>query len=102
MEHEGPELHRERLFPGRNVYPFLCVLSFDAVRDGLKGKLHLRCHNKLRLRALVVYVAPTVSKLRSQQTFETTLATPRYSASALDRDKIGCRFDDHESKLAPI
>jgi len=41
------------------------------------------------------------SKFRNQQDSETTLATPRYFASAVERDKVGSRFEDHESKLSP-
>ena len=40
-------------------------------------------------------------RLRIQQDSETTLATPLYSASALDRERVGCRFDDQEIKLSP-
>jgi hypothetical protein len=28
-------------------------------------------------------------------------ATARYSASALDRDTVGCRFEDHETSESP-
>lgn len=41
------------------------------------------------------------NKLRIQQESETTLATPRYSTSALERDKVGCLLDNQEIKLSP-
>jgi hypothetical protein len=41
------------------------------------------------------------SRLRNQQDSDTILATPRYSASALERDSVGCRLEDHESRLSP-
>ncbi|KAK4364213.1 hypothetical protein RND71_015571 [Anisodus tanguticus] len=40
-------------------------------------------------------------RFRSQHDSDTTLATPRYSASALDLDKVACLFEDQETKLSP-
>jgi len=40
-------------------------------------------------------------RLRSQQDSETTFATPLYSGSALDRDKVGWCLLDQEIKLSP-
>ena len=51
--------------------------------------------------ALAIGQCNSRSRLRSQHDSETTLATPRYSASALDRDIVGCRFEDHDIKLSP-
>ena len=39
--------------------------------------------------------------MRNQEVSETTLATPRYSALALDLDKVGCLLEDHEMRLLP-
>ena len=41
------------------------------------------------------------SKFRTQQVSETTLATPRYSASALDLETVGCCLADQEIRLSP-
>ncbi|MCI13702.1 hypothetical protein A2U01_0034822, partial [Trifolium medium] len=43
----------------------------------------------------------SMSRLRSQHDSETTLATLRYSASALDCDSVGWRLDDQDIKLSP-
>ncbi|KAJ0445168.1 hypothetical protein HanIR_Chr16g0839941 [Helianthus annuus] len=52
--------------------------------------------NVARVRGLL----SSSSKLRNQQISATTLATPRYLASAREREMVGCRLDDHEIKLS--
>ncbi|MCI28667.1 hypothetical protein A2U01_0049869, partial [Trifolium medium] len=46
--------------------------------------------------ALCIGQCSSRSRLRSQHDSETTLATPRYSTSALDRDSVGWRLDDQD------
>ncbi|KAJ0481370.1 hypothetical protein HanIR_Chr13g0641831 [Helianthus annuus] len=41
-------------------------------------------------------------RLRSQLVSATALATPRYSASALDQEMVGWRFEDQEMRLSPV
>ena len=38
---------------------------------------------------------------RSHEHSATVLATPRYSASALDRETVVCRLEDHETRASP-
>lgn len=40
-------------------------------------------------------------RCRNQEHSTTALAMARYSASALDRDTIVCRLDDHETRELP-
>ncbi|KAI3714847.1 hypothetical protein L6452_21807 [Arctium lappa] len=40
-------------------------------------------------------------RFRSQHISATTLATPRYSASALEREMVDCLLEDHEIRLSP-
>lgn len=40
-------------------------------------------------------------RLRIHVVSATALATPRYSASALERDTVCCLFEDHEMSLSP-
>ncbi|KAJ0513079.1 hypothetical protein HanRHA438_Chr10g0442061 [Helianthus annuus] len=41
-------------------------------------------------------------RLRSQLVSAAVFATPLYSASALERETVCCRFDDQETRLSPI
>ena len=41
------------------------------------------------------------SKCRNEEHSETELAMARYSASALDRDTVFCRFEDHKTSELP-
>lgn len=41
------------------------------------------------------------SRFLSQQVSTTAFATPRYSASALERETTFCRLEDHEIRLYP-
>ncbi|GKG06848.1 hypothetical protein Tco_0329817, partial [Tanacetum coccineum] len=40
-------------------------------------------------------------RLRTQAVSATALATPRYSASVLEREVTCCRLEDHEMRLSP-
>ena len=44
--------------------------------------------------------APGVSSVANRNS-ATTFATPRYSASALERDRVGCRLADQDMRLLP-
>jgi uncharacterized Zn-finger protein len=41
------------------------------------------------------------SKFRSQEHSATAFMTPRYSASALERDTVVCCFEDHDTRESP-
>jgi hypothetical protein len=42
-----------------------------------------------------------VEELANLTSLTTALATARYSASALDRETVCCRFEDHKTMLSP-
>jgi hypothetical protein len=50
---------------------------------------------------VAVELAEEMSKARSHVHSATALATARYSASALERETVGCRFDDHDTSESP-
>ena len=100
MEHEvcKPE-HSSNFFYEQNEYQSQSVWSFDVELDSQTYiTLILSQNTKVALGmgqfATLRYLETTCRRLRSQQDSETTLATSKYSASAQERDKVACRFEN--------
>jgi hypothetical protein len=53
-------------------------------------------------RGLGQWQSSSLRSYRSHVLSATAFATPRYSASALDRETVVCRFDDHERRESPM
>jgi hypothetical protein len=80
-------------------------VDFDVLRstmmDGVAGHVDRRDVVAERHRCLVDAALEFARSWRSQAHSAAALATPRYSASALDRDTVGWRLLDHETRDAP-
>ena len=72
----------------------LCPLMLD----GVGGEVHGADVVAVDERALG---ERAVKSCRSQDASATPLATARYSASALERETLGCRLEDQETRLPP-
>ncbi|MCH89781.1 30S ribosomal protein S1 chloroplastic-like, partial [Trifolium medium] len=94
---------------GNKACPFLWIMSFSQIIIGVNmsvsvwfpgsvimSVLHSRIKWPLRMGQ-----CNARRRLRNQHDSETTLTTPWYLASALERDNVGCRLEDQESRLSP-
>ena len=88
MEHVEPELAHVQPFHEQSEYPSLYALYVGVEQDYPTNKQHLHCHN--------IPMLPSV--------LDNATREEDYVANMilkLDKDSVGCRFEDQDNKLSP-